>query len=106
MPDIGDNSAIEIDAAELQRLLDELECKKKAVTEATGALRARLKEILDDTGWHKGALQTIRQIASMSETKRADFLRTFEQMFDALMEHGWRQEMVDLLDARGEDADG
>jgi hypothetical protein len=106
MSDIGDNSAMEIDAGELQQLLDELEGKKKAVAEATGSLRGRLKEILDDTGWHKGALQAIRQIASMSETRRADFLRTFEPMFDALMEHGWRQEMVDLLDAQDENDDG
>lgn len=103
MAEAGHNSEIDIDAGELQQLLDELESKQKAVSEANGTLRARIKEILDDTGWHKGALATIRSIANMSETKRADFLRTFEPMFDALMEAGWRQEMRDMLDAEGED---
>ena len=100
------NSEITVDAEELQAILDELTDKQKSITEATGALRSKLQEILDDSGWHKGALATIRKIDAMSETARADFLRTFAPMFAAMMEYGWEAEMQDMLDGAEDGGEG
>lgn len=97
-PQIGDNSDIEVDYADVQRYLDELAGKQKAIAESMGSLRSRLKEILTNTGWHKSALAQIRTIDAMSETSRADFLRTFEPLFDAMVSKKWRDESTDLLE--------
>lgn len=96
--EMGDNSVDEIEYDELQSLLDDLSDKQRHVTEATGGLRARLKAILDEKGWNKSALGMIRQIENKSETARADFLRTFEPMFDAMVSKKWRDEMHDMID--------
>lgn len=92
---IGDNSAFDYD--DLQRLLDELAGKQTAISEATGSLRSRLKEIIESREWHKGALSMVRKIDAMSETARADFLRTFEPMFDVMVSKKWRDDMSDLF---------
>lgn len=83
---------------ELQGVLNELADYKDAVNEANGRLRAAIKAVLDEHGIHKGALATIRQIEGMSETARADYLRSFEPMFDAMLSHRWRDEQANLLD--------
>lgn len=88
---------------ETQRFIDELANKQKTISEATGALRSRLKEILEQTEHHKGAFAMIRKIDGMSQTARADFLRTFEELFDAMMSYKWRDEMRDMLDGTGEE---
>ena len=105
--DIGDNSEIDVDIGELEDFLSDLEDKQKAITEATGKLRATLKGILKDTGWHKGAFATIRKLAALSETERADFLRTFKPLFETMLEQGgWANEMNDLVDQiEGEQGD-
>ena len=97
-PAAGDNDKLLIEFPELVAFLDELKQKKKAVDEATGSLRARIKAILEDQGFHPQALAMIRQIEAMSESKRADFLRTFDPMFEAMYEGKWAQENRDLLD--------
>ena len=96
--EIGDNSEVDVDHEELDRFIKELEGKQKTITEATGSLRNRIKEIIGQTGWHKGALAAIRKIAAMSPTARADYLRTFQPMFDAMLAHAWESEMRDLID--------
>jgi hypothetical protein len=82
---------------ELQAFLDELAGKQKVISEATGALRSRLKIILDETGYHKGAFGMMRTIDAMSDTARADFLRTFEPLFACMMDGKWRGRMSDLF---------
>jgi len=94
---MGDNSSIEVDYPELKSFLDELSNKQRVVSEATGSLRSRIKGILDEKGYNNAALGVIRAIENKSETARADFLRTFEPMFDAMVEHKWRDEMHDLI---------
>lgn len=104
--EIGDNSEIFVDIGELEGFLSDLEDQQKSITEATGKLRNTLKGILKDTGWHKGAFSAIRRISVMSETERADFLRTFKPLYEAMMEHGWADEMNDLVDQiQGEQGD-
>lgn len=95
---IGNNFNLDVDAGELDGILDELAGMQLSVTEANGSLRARIKEVLESRGWHKTALSMVRQIEDMSETKRADFLRTFEPMFEAMLETKWRAEQRDILD--------
>ncbi|MBM2293806.1 hypothetical protein JQX09_17905 [Sulfitobacter pseudonitzschiae] len=94
---IGDNSEMDIDYAELSAFIEEMQNKQKTVSEATGSLRSHLKASLDKTGWHKGAAAMIRQIDGMSETSRADFLRTFEPMFDVMISKKWRDEQQDIF---------
>lgn len=95
---IGDNSNLDVDYKDLQAYLDELKDKAHGVAEATSSLRTRIKSIIEEKGYHKGALGMIRQIENMSQTARADFLRTFEPMFDAMVENKWRAESDDMLD--------
>lgn len=102
---IGDNSGVEVEFDALEAILQELRDKAHTVGEANGALRSRIKQIIEETGYHKGALSQIRAIDNMSETARADFLRTFEPMFDAMIAGKWRDEAEDLLDRELEDAE-
>jgi hypothetical protein len=95
--EIGDNSDFEVNSEDLDKILSELGSMKKTVSEANGKLRSRLKQILDEKGYHPKALAMVRQIDDMSETYRADFLRTFRPMFDAMMEGKWDGESADLL---------
>ena len=103
--EMGDNSNIDIDYEDLEQILINLADKAKSVSEANGSLRTAIKGVLDEHGWHKKALGDIRAIERMSETSRADYLRTFEPMFDAMMEHKWRAEQENLLDELEREAD-
>jgi hypothetical protein len=94
---IGDNSQLEVDYADLETFISDMENKQKAISEATGSLRSHLKSVLADTGWHKRAAGMIREINAMSETTRADFLRTFEPMFDVMLSKKWRDEAQDIF---------
>jgi len=99
---VGDNSGLEVDYGDLQTILDELAGKKKSVDEAVGSIRNRIGEIVKAETFHKGAFADIRKIDAMSDTGRADYLRTFEALFDVMMERKWRQKVRDLLDAAAE----
>lgn len=94
---IGDNSNLEVDFSDLEQFLEDMANKKKTVSEAAGSLRSHLKGVLEETGWHKKAAAMIRDIDAMSETARADFLRTFEPMFDVMMGKKWRDEAMDIF---------
>lgn len=83
---------------EMAEALDRLSTLKQAVNERNGELRNAIKEIIENFGIHKQALAVIRQIDDMSETKRADFLRSFRPMFDAMDLHKWEEEGRNLLD--------
>ena len=91
---------------EFTTILAELNNKATSISEATGTLRSAIKGHLDQKGWHKQALGLVRTIDDMSDTKRADFLRTFLPMFDMMMDRKWRKAMVDLIpdpDAGGDE---
>lgn len=89
----------EIEYDDLRELLDALSDKKRSVDESNGKLRAALKGIIDDRGFHAGGFATIRKIDAMSETERADFLRTFNALYTAMKAGKWDQESSDLLSA-------
>lgn len=91
------NSEVLIDYDSLEGILSGLSDKKRSVSEASGALRSAIKEVIEEHGWHKGALATIRKIDDMSETARADFLRSFAPMFAAMSEFKWNDELEDLF---------
>jgi hypothetical protein len=106
MSEAGHNSEIGIDIDDLLGVLTELSDKAKGVSESNGKLRASLKSIIEERGWNNKGLAIIRQIDAMSETSRADFLRTFKPMFNAMLEAAWQKEMEDLLqevDGQNED---
>ena len=91
------SEAFEVDLDKLLRELGEIEGKKGEVSSATGELRSTLKGILENSGYHKTAFAMIRQIHDMPATKKADCLRTFEPMFEALFPV-WEREVQDMLD--------
>lgn len=95
--EIGSNSEIDVEYSDLEVFIADMADKQKAISEATGSLRSHLKGVLDQTGWHKRAAGMIREIDGMSETQRADFLRTFEPMFDVMISKKWRDEMTDMF---------
>lgn len=87
-----------VDGKDLQKDIEQLKDMKSSVSEATGELRSQIKAILDNKGYHSKALAIIRDLDAMSETKRADVLRTFTIMFEAMMELKWRKESADMLE--------
>lgn len=97
--DGGISNEFAVDGDTLEGFLDELSNLKKSVSESAGDLRSRIKAILDDQGYHKKALATIRDIQAMSETQRADFLRTFNPMLKAMRDLQWDDEGADMVDA-------
>jgi len=91
-----------VDADALEGFLSELTDLKKSVSESAGDLRSRIKSILDQQGYHKKALAVIRDIEAMSETQRADFLRTFNPMLEAMRSLKWDAEGNDMLEGLDE----
>ncbi|NRB19897.1 MAG: hypothetical protein HRU33_20700 [Rhodobacteraceae bacterium] len=92
------NEEFQVDASALQVQLDELADSGGTVSEANGDLRSRIKQIVDEEGYHKRALGVIREIDKMSETKRADFLRTFAPMLAAMRAGKWDTATPDMFD--------
>lgn len=64
--------------------LDELSGLARSVGERTGALRAAIKEKIENRGYHSGALAMARKIRAMSETTYNDFMLSFEAMLAAV----------------------
>ena len=93
---IGHNLG-EIEYDDIREILDSLSGKKKAVDEANGKLRQALKEVINDRGFHDQAFAVIRKMDAMSETSRADFLRTFDALYGVMKRGKWDQEGSDLL---------
>lgn len=89
--------ALGLTYGEFTTILSELSNKATSIAEATGTLRSAIKGHLDAKGWHKQALGLVRTVDDMSDTKRADFLRTFLPMLDMMMERKWRNAMADLI---------
>ncbi|WIY24241.1 hypothetical protein [Parasedimentitalea psychrophila] len=92
------NEEFQVGASALQVQLDELADLGGTVSEANGDLRSLIKQIVDEEGYHKRALGVIREIDKMSETKRADFLRTFGPMLDAMRAGKWDTDTTDMFD--------
>lgn len=93
-------------SVDIDKLIDELsnvDRQKDEVTTATGELRSTIKEILENSGYHKAAFSMIRQINDMPPTKKADCLRTFKPMFEAMWAI-WEEQIQDMLDHMDEDA--
>lgn len=104
MADIGHNNPdVSIDYVDLRALLDEVGNTAKAVTEANGRHRSKIKEILEDREWNKTAFGDLRKIDNMSETARADYLRTFVPLLEVMREAKWDAEGEDLLSGLGDD---
>lgn len=96
-PEIGDNSDVELSYDEIRSILDDLAGKQKTISEATGSLRSRLAQVLEEHNLNKSALSMVRKIDNMSMTTRNDFLRTFEALFDVMLSKKWRDEQQDLF---------
>ena len=107
MSEIGHNNPdTTITYADLRSILDEVSSTGKEVTEANGAHRSGIKQILEDREWNKTAFADIRKIDNMSETKRADYLRTLQPLLQIMLDAKWAGELDDLLsqlDAENED---
>lgn len=99
----GDNSGdFTITADSLMASLSALSEAKREVSSKAGELRNLLKQILESKGIHSDAMAMIRKIDDMPETKRADFRRCFEPMFDAMCVAKWNPAQADMLDGADE----
>lgn len=92
------SNQFDVDGKELMAEIVELQDMKTTIGEATGSLRSHLKGILDKKGYHSKALAICRDIDAMSETKRADVMRTLIPMMAAMREQKWDAEIKDMLD--------
>lgn len=98
MAEIGHNNPdTTISYADLRAILDDVDSTGKAVTEANGTHRSNIKTILEDREWNKTAFADIRKIDNMSETKRADYLRTLQPLLQIMLDAKWTGELDDLL---------
>ncbi|WP_412506189.1 hypothetical protein [Roseovarius sp. SYSU LYC5161] len=98
------NSDFAVELSALLTDLAEIDEIKAEVSSANGDLRSTVKRILQDRGYHKGALAKIRAINDMPTSKKADFLRTFLPMLEAIRPK-WEEEVRDMLDREAEKSD-
>lgn len=78
------------------------------VSEANGDHRSNIKAIIDNRGYHKKAFADFRAIYGMSDSKFADYWRTFKPMLDAYAEEAERRiaDMIDAADAEASEMEG
>lgn len=99
------NSDFAVDLETLLSDLGEIEGEADEVSSANGSLRATIKRILEERGYHKAALADIRKINDMPTSKKADYLRTFIPMLDTMREH-WDEQIKDMLDRKADETAG
>ena len=92
------SNQFDVDGKELIAEIVGLADMKTTIGEATGALRSGIKALLEKKGYHSKALAICRDIDAMSETKRADVMRTLIPMMAAMREQKWDAEIKDMLD--------
>ena len=66
-----------------------------------GEQREDMKNFLELTGWNKKALAFIRALDKMSQEKRDDVLRSFDDLRNTLEPHWDGQSTPDMLDDDG-----
>ena len=73
----------------------------ETVSEANGTHRSNIKNILEERGYHKKAFADFRSMQAMSDSKFADYWRTFQACLDAYRPVANRRiaDMVDAMDA-------
>lgn len=98
------NSEFSVSDTQLMAHLAEIESAKDEVSSASGDLRSTIKRILEDAGYEKGALQIVRDLDALSDTKLADRLRTLWPMLDAMRPH-WEERIRDMLDRKASETD-
>lgn len=99
------NSDFAVSDTQLMSHLAEIASAKDEVSSASGDLRSTIKRILEDAGYEKGALQIVRDLDALSDTKLADRLRTLLPMIDAMRPH-WDERIRDMLDKKASEDDG
>lgn len=92
----GDNAQKAL-KAKIEGYHGELSNLQKAIKEMTGKKGSRVKTILEVEDWNRKGMSDIITIMNMSESARADFLRTFHPLFMILYKEEWESEMHDLL---------
>ena len=98
------SNEFEVDTDALIGHLSDLAQSKKAISEKSGELSKQLERINETEGYEAQAMAMIRKIDAMSETKRADCLRTFVPMFEGMLLAKWSDDdMLDGLDERDPD---
>lgn len=69
--------------------------------EATGEQRSDIKSFLELTGWHKSALAFIRKLDKLSDEKRDDILRSFDDLRE-IMQPAWDGQKTEDMFKDGE----
>lgn len=104
MPKDMQDKEFSLDLQKLRGSLDRIHSKATSSSESSSSLSQQRKQEVETLGCHKDALSIIERIDKMSEDKRADFLRSFQPMFDGLMPQ-WEEEMQDMLDKASAQSD-
>lgn len=73
----------------------------ETVSEANGEHRSNIKSILEARGYHKKAFADFRAMQAMSDSKFADYWRTFDACFEAYRPVAQKRvsDLVDQMDA-------
>lgn len=100
----GHNGDQDTDFNELNGFIVELADMKQDITAATAKLRTRLKAILETKKWNKSAVAEIRKVANMTQTARADYLRTFKILFAIMCHEKWDNDLRDMIDQLEDEA--
>lgn len=86
-----------IDAQKLRAELDRIHGKKQSSGESSSALAQQRKMAAEGLGCQKDALSLIERIDGFSDDKLADFMRSFEPMFEAMLPQ-WQDRILDMVD--------
>lgn len=102
------NSAFSVDLDDLLNDLKSTADTQNTVGEANGEHRSNIKSILDTRGYHKKAFADFRAMFAMSDSKFADYWRTFKPMLDAYESEAERRigDLVDKMDAETSEMEG
>ena len=104
MPKDMQDKEFSLDLQKLRGSLDRIHGKATSSSESSSSLGQQRKQEVETLGCHKDALSMIERIDRMSDEKRADFLRSFQPMFDGLMPQ-WDEDMQDMLDKAAAQSD-
>lgn len=99
------NSKFKVSLEDLLADMASAEDTQQAISEKTGDHRSTIKDILENRGYHKKAFADFRAMQAMSDSKFADYWRTFAVMFETYGPEANRRikDMVDAADKEGSD---
>jgi len=94
--DMNQLAEFSLDLQKLRSNLDRILKKKQAGSERSSQLGKYRKSVVDELGCHKDALSIVERIDGMSPEQKADFLRSLQLMFEALLPQ-WVEQFTGMV---------